>query len=97
MEKITLKNVNPGVGNTNMAREKYEIYKKAILAAVPAAEDGITFKELPKRVKELLPKAKLSELGSVTWHVTSVKLDLEARGLIRRIPGAKPQRLIREV
>ena len=94
-EMVTLLNINEGVGNTNMAREKYEVYKEAILKAVPAIEEGITFKELPRAVKKLLPRDKLDQLGSVTWHVTSVKLDLEARGLIERIPGSKPQRVRR--
>ena len=31
--------------------------------------------------------------GSITWYVTTVKLDLEARGLIERIPRSSPQRL----
>jgi hypothetical protein len=29
--------------------------------------------------------------GSVGWYYTTVKLDLEARKLIERIPGSKPQ------
>jgi hypothetical protein len=29
--------------------------------------------------------------GSVLWYYTTVKLDLEARGEIRRVPGSKPQ------
>ena len=95
-EMLTLLNVNEGVGNTNMAREKYEIYKEAILKAVPADETGISFKDLPKKVKTLLPEDKLNRLGKLTWHVTSVKLDLEARGLIERIPGVKPQHLRRK-
>ncbi|MCZ7544494.1 MAG: hypothetical protein M5R40_13685 [Anaerolineae bacterium] len=33
--------------------------------------------------------------GSVGWHVTTVKLDLEARGLIERVPQSRPQRLRR--
>ncbi len=29
--------------------------------------------------------------GSVGWYATTVKLDLEARGLIERMPGESPQ------
>jgi len=29
--------------------------------------------------------------GSVLWYYTTVKLDVEARGEIRRVPGSKPQ------
>ena len=31
--------------------------------------------------------------GSVTWYVTCVKLDLEARGVIKRVPHSRPQLL----
>lgn len=31
--------------------------------------------------------------GSVGWYVTTIKLDLEARRLIERVPGKSPQRL----
>lgn len=34
-------------------------------------------------------------LGSASRYTTSVKLGLEVRGVIERIPGAKPQRLRR--
>ncbi len=29
--------------------------------------------------------------GSINWYVTSVKLDLEARSEVERIPGKRPQ------
>ena len=29
--------------------------------------------------------------GSISWYVVSVKLDLEAREIIRRIPKSSPQ------
>lgn len=34
--------------------------------------------------------------GSIGWYYTTIKLDLEARREIERIPGSKPQ-LIRMV
>jgi hypothetical protein len=29
--------------------------------------------------------------GSVTWYVTTVKLDLEARGVLKRVLHSRPQ------
>jgi hypothetical protein len=29
--------------------------------------------------------------GSVTWYVTTVKLDMEARGEIKRVTNSRPQ------
>lgn len=31
--------------------------------------------------------------GKITWYVVSVKLDLEARGIIERIPKTSPHQL----
>ena len=31
--------------------------------------------------------------GSVSWYVTTVNLDLEARGESERVPGSQPQQL----
>ncbi len=94
-EMIELENINEGVGNTRMEKGRYAIYREHILAAVPVTDEGISFKELIEKVRESIPDPMLPQLGSVTWHVTSVKLDLEAKGLIARIPKSKPQRLRR--
>ena len=87
-------NVNPGSGGRNIAREKYDALRRAILAAVPATREGIRFLDLFGAVAERLPR-QLFRGASVQWYTTTVKLDLEARGLIERVPGAKPQRLRR--
>ena len=31
--------------------------------------------------------------GSVSWYLTIVKLDLEARGILERVPGKRPPRI----
>ncbi len=31
--------------------------------------------------------------GSPSWYYTAVKLDLEAKGIIKRMEGSKPQKL----
>lgn len=76
-------------------RWKYEAVRKAILAAVPRSGEGLAFKELPGRVREHLDAESLETLGSVSWYTTTVKLDLEARGELKRVSGARPQRLLR--
>ncbi len=84
-----------GKGGTRVSVERYEIIRKAILKAVPKTRTGLAFKDLSAAVEKHMTKAERGRIGSVTWYATTVKLDLEARGLIERIPDAKPQRLRR--
>ena len=55
------------------------------------------FKGLAERVAEHVPQDVLAST-SCGWWTTSVKLDLEARGLIQRIgrPGAQRVRRVTE-
>ena len=96
-QTITTLNVNyaRGKGGTRISAEKYEIMKKAILKSVPKTKTGIAFNDLPDAVARNLSPTDKAQFGSIGWYTTTVKLDLEARGLIERIPDAKPQRLRR--
>ena len=89
------RNITKGAGGTRLSVAKYEAVKKAVLAVVPKNKKGIRFKDLPKAVAKRVPKDMLPQKGSASWLATTVKLDLEARGLIERIPGETPQRLRR--
>lgn len=73
----------------NISREKYEIIRKAILSTMQAQKE-ITFKNLSCAVEK---EVNGNFEGSVVWYVTTVKLDLEARGEIRRVPNSRPQLL----
>ena len=74
-------------------RWKYDLVHSAILAVVPADEQGVAFAQLPELVEGQLSPIDLANLGSVSWYTTTVKLDLEVKGDIERIPGSNPQRL----
>lgn len=91
-DKITTQNITAGSGGTRIDRKKYEVMRRAILLATPRELPGIPFTELSDAVREFLPA---DWAGSVMWYVTTVKLDLEARGEIVRVADAKPQHLIR--
>lgn len=93
-ERQELLNVNTGRSDGSIAMEKYVAMKKALLRVIPKNADGIPFKGLSDRVRPHLP-SKAFEGASVGWYLTAVKLDLEARGLIERIPKKKPQHLRR--
>ena len=71
----------------NINREKYEMIRKAILSILRTQKE-MTFMALSRAVeKDVNGKFE----GSVTWYVTTVKLDLEARGAVKRVPNSRPQ------
>ena len=71
----------------NISREKYEIIRKAIFCVLQTQKE-ITFMKLSREVEK---EVNGNFEGSVTWYVTTVKLDLEARGEIKRVPNSRPQ------
>ena len=71
----------------NISKEKYEIIRKAILSTLHAQKE-ISFMKLSRAVEKQVGD---SFHGSVMWYVTTVKLDLEARGAIKRVPNSRPQ------
>ncbi len=71
----------------NISREKYEIICEAILSTL-RAQKQMTFMNLSREVEK---EVNGTFEGSVMWYVTTVKLDLEARGLVKRVPGSRPQ------
>lgn len=77
-----------GKRSVNIDRHKYEQVRDAILNAMQT-QGEVDFRALSAAVSDRLPDFE----GSVTWYVTTVKLDLEARGVIERVEGSKPQRL----
>ncbi len=72
---------------------KFEMLRDRILAVVGSRKDPVLFKDLPGLVDRRLSKAERVSLGSLGWHVTTVKLELESAGELRRAPGSGPQRL----
>lgn len=86
---------DPGKQGENIVKWKYEAVRRVLLERVPRDERGVAFSQLSSLVEEGLDPEELANLGSVRWYTTTVKLDLEARGEIRRLPGRGPQRLAR--
>ena len=78
-----------GKKGVNIRLDRYEFLKNYILATVKTASE-ITFSDLgDKAVEEISSRFD----GKVLWYITTVKLDLEARKLIERIPQISPQKL----
>ena len=78
-----------GKEGVNISKAKYDQMRGAILGSI-RDHGEISFKELSGAVESRLTEGFE---GSIGWYVTTVKLDLEARGEIERVPGKSPQRL----
>lgn len=94
-DRIICRTPTPDRQPTRIESWKFTTVRRAILAALPAEGDGLPFKELPARVAAHLDAGSRARLGSVGWYTTTVKLELEVRGEVARVPGRGAQRLIR--
>lgn len=75
-----------GKKGVNISQEKYDQIRGAILNTL--VEKGtVSFQRLPDEVSKKLPNFD----GSIGWYTTTVKLDLEARRVIERVPHTSPQ------
>ena len=73
----------------NISKAKYDLVRETILQIIRDYGE-ISFTELLMMCEHML-MGKLD--GSITWHATTVKLDLEARGEIERVPDSSPQKV----
>jgi hypothetical protein len=76
-----------GKKGVNILRRHYVHIRDYIIDTV-TNEGEITFSDLADRAVEELSD---SFDGKVLWYITTVKLDLEAREIIERIPRTSPQ------
>jgi hypothetical protein len=88
-EKFLTLHPEEGKQGVNISRSKYEMIRQAILNAI-RSQGTISFQGLVSLVEYNL---RNRFEGSIPWYVTTVKLDLEARGEIERIPGPGEQHL----
>lgn len=88
-EKILTLHPDANKQGVNISRSKYEMIRQAIMDAI-RSQGTITFQGLVSLVDYNL---RNRFEGSISWYVTTVKLDLEARGVIERVPGLREQKL----
>jgi hypothetical protein len=88
-EKILTLHPEEDKQGVNINRAKYEMIRQAILNAI-RSQGTITYQGLVSLVEYNL---RNRFEGSISWYVTTVKLDLEARGEIERVPGQREQHL----
>lgn len=78
-----------GKKGTRIDLKKYSQIKSAILAALESLDEA-SLDDLVKAVEEIV---RDQFEGKVVWYVVTVKLDLEARKIIERIPKTSPHRV----
>ena len=98
MERITT--LHPqGKAGVSIEKVKYERVRDAVLGILAeAGSEGVRVRnvktaEEPDLTELVAPRLGDDWEGSVGWYVTSVKLDLEARGELVRVPKVSPQRV----
>ena len=82
-EKIVTRHPK-GKKGVNINKAKYETMKKAIISVLN--KEPLTHHELTHATERQL-RGKFE--GSIPWYMEATKLDLEARGILERVPGEK--------
>jgi methyl coenzyme M reductase subunit D len=88
MSENKIQTLHPEAGKVNkvISIEKYEMMKTAILEILQVSNP--THTEL---MEELYVRLNKTFTGNVQWYGETLKLDLEARGMIQR-SNSKPQK-----
>ena len=79
----------PRKKGTRIEKSKFDLMREAILKNL-RTYGTLSFTKLENLLEDQLLK---NFDGSVMWYFTTVKLDLEARGVIRRVPNTEPQQI----
>ncbi|MFK7807411.1 MAG: hypothetical protein AB8F74_06355 [Saprospiraceae bacterium] len=75
-----------GKKGVNILKRRYDLIRSFIIKTIEAHKE-ISYEDLSDlAVKELTSTFD----GKVVWYIVTVKLDLEARGIIERIPKTSP-------
>lgn len=78
-----------GKQGVNILKRRYDVIKDFILKTLKSSKE-ISFEELTDEAVKSLNK---TFDGKVVWYMVTVKLDLEARKLIERVPKTSPHKL----
>lgn len=78
-----------GKRGVNILKRRYDVIKNFILKTLKSRKE-ISFEELTDMAVITLSK---TFDGKVVWYMVTVKLDLEARKIIERVPKTSPHKL----
>lgn len=89
-QKIQLKHPQ-GKKAVSISEDKYELLKAEIVKYLTEKTDG-TFSDISKTITQNFKDEEIKFDGSLNWYLEWVKLDLEARQIIARVPKTSPQK-----
>lgn len=90
-EKVAVENVNHPGHVTRVDAQKYAAAKAALLRVLPATGPGLTQSEMLTAVVQVIDQRLFPGGAKSGWWTKTVQLDLEAKGVVFRVPG-KPLR-----
>jgi hypothetical protein len=88
-QKIQLKHPH-GKKAIAMPKDKYDLLRPVVLKFLRERKTA-TLGEINAAIQADFKKNKTRFQGSIPWHLEWIKLDLEARKLIRRVTDTSPQ------
>ncbi len=91
-QKIQLKHPQ-GKKTVNISKDKYEQLKTEMINYLTENPDR-TFSDISKAIVQQFKENRITFNGTLNWYLEWVKLDLEARQIIQRVPKTAPQRYI---
>ncbi|MFK7956481.1 MAG: dihydrofolate reductase [Lysobacterales bacterium] len=92
-ERVLCRTPSVGKKPTRIPQWKFELLRGHIVQILADADSPVLFAELRGLVGSRLNADQRKRLGSLGWHCTCVKLELEVAGEIQRLRGSGPQLL----
>ncbi|MGH8532527.1 MAG: DUF6958 family protein [Gammaproteobacteria bacterium] len=92
--RVEVENVNHPGSVKLVDADMYKAMKRAYLAVLPASAPGLTLAEIHERLIAQLPQDLYPDGAKAGWWAKTVQLDLEAKGIIKRVKTS-PLRLHR--
>jgi hypothetical protein len=93
---IQLRHLDPKKKMPRMAKDSYALAHKTALAVLSKNAPGITLEDFLDEMATRLPGVKgWDRSASARWYAMAIKLDMEAKGEIKRVNKKPPQRLVR--
>ena len=94
MKRVQVENANHPGSVKRVDAGMYGTMKRAYLAVLPASAPGLTLAQIQERLTARLPQDLYPAGAKAGWWAKTVQLDLEAKGIIKRVK-ASPLRLHR--